>query len=85
MPTTTRLDPSYREGVGERRGLATGRDVVAAWQTLMSRGTDPARAYRKADQKNDLQRCRELIRRSGLTPAMLGPSERAELAALMQP
>jgi hypothetical protein len=48
MPTTTRLAPSYREGVSERRGLPAGRDVVAAWQTLLSRGTDPARAYRRA-------------------------------------
>jgi hypothetical protein len=44
---------SYREGVGdggsgERRGWAAGREVVAAWQTLMSRGADPGRAHRKA-------------------------------------
>lgn len=34
--------------MSERRGLAVGRDVVAAWQTLLSRGADPTRAYRKA-------------------------------------
>ena len=52
MPTTMRLAPSYGEGVSERRGLPAGRDLVAAWQTLMSRPVDPQRAYRRALAKH---------------------------------
>ncbi len=44
-----------------------------------------ARAYRVAGRIEEFQRCRNLVVRSGLTSAMVEPSERAELTALMRP
>jgi hypothetical protein len=60
MPTTPRLVPSYRvwvsKGVSERvsqhRGIAVGREVVAAWQSIRLRGVDPERAYKRALAKH---------------------------------
>ena len=44
-----------------------------------------ARAYRNAGQTKEFERTRDLIRRAGLAPNAVSPSERAELASLMQP
>jgi tetratricopeptide (TPR) repeat protein len=54
-------------------------------------GSDPvhlfhlARAYRAAGKAGELARCRDLLRRARLAPEQLEPSERAELASLIQP
>jgi hypothetical protein len=52
MPTTSRLAPSYGEGVNSRRGLPAAGEVVAALRSLQTRSADPQRAYRKALAKH---------------------------------
>jgi cellulose synthase operon protein C len=54
-------------------------------------GPDPvhlfhlARAYRDAGKLGEFARCRDQVRRAGLAPESVEPSERAELASLMRP